>query len=157
MTDNGIDKAAFVQRFRKAVESAARFAVAMVRQPLPDSWRFLIEPNASYDGHPLVGDECLYPEDSLPQGEMLGPLTFEQAAAWLWREGRVPEWVDVSVHGVNREHTYVRLICCGRFTGMEERLYYRDAIPPFGIKSPVLPFGWESVEVSGRFDLPTIG
>jgi hypothetical protein len=95
----------------------------------------------------------LYPEDSLPASQRLGPWTFEETVAWLWRDGKVPEWVDVSVHGVSSEHTYVHLICCGRFTGMEERLYYRDSLPQFGVKSPVLPIGWESVAASGRFDV----
>jgi hypothetical protein len=57
MTDKRIDRAAFASRFRKAVESSIAFAATMVRQTLPESWRFVIEPNASYDGNPLVNDE----------------------------------------------------------------------------------------------------
>jgi hypothetical protein len=53
-------------------------------------------------------------------------------------------------------HTCMRLICCGRFTGLEERLYYRGGLPPFGIKSPTLPPHWQSVEASGPIDLPVI-
>lgn len=156
MSDDRIDQTAFVGRFRMAVESSIGFAGSMVRQTLPNSWSFMIEPNASYDGNPLVDDEQLHPEDSLPDGEMLGPLTFEQAVAWLWRDGKVPGWIDVMVHGVSTQHTYICLICCGRFTGLEGRLYYKDTLPPFGIKSPVLPSGWQSVQASGRFELPVI-
>ena len=155
MSDERIDQAVFAKRFRKAVEADIAFAATMVRQPLPDSWQFLIEPNASYDGNPLVEDEVLCPLDSLPDGDLLGPLTFERALDWLWRDGKVPEWVDVSVCAANPEYTYIRLTCCGRFSGLERRLYYKDGLPPFGTKSPMLPPGWESVEASGRIDLPT--
>jgi hypothetical protein len=156
MSEEFVNQAAFVLRFQKAVESNVRYAKSMVRHALPDSWRFFIKPNASYDGNPLVDDETLYPNDSLPTGAPVGPLTFEQALNWLWREGKVPEWVDVSVYAADTVHTYVWLACCGRFSGLEKRLYYRDDVPPFGIKSPDLPAGWESVEASGRFDLPAV-
>jgi len=152
-----IERAAFERHFRAAVESSVAFAATMVRPSLPAARRFLIEPNASYDWQPLLEDQRLYPEDSLPDGERLGPLTFEQASGWMWRDGKVPEWVDVGVCGVDTHHTYTSLRCCGRFTGIAGRLYYRNGLPPFGIKSPVLPVGWKSVEESGRFDLPTIG
>jgi hypothetical protein len=156
MGDHRIDQVAFAARFRKAVEASVGFARSMVRQNLSDSWAFFIQPNQSFDENPLVDDQRLFPEDSLPAGRMLGPFTFERAVAWLWRDGKVPEWVDVSVHGVTEEQTCLRLICCGRFTGLEERLYYRGGLPPFGIKSPVLPPNWQSVEDSGPIDLPVI-
>ena len=71
-----IDQAVFALRFRKAVEYNIAFARTMVRQPVPDSWRFVIEQNASNDGNVRVEDETLYPQDSLPLRELLGPLTF---------------------------------------------------------------------------------
>src|SRR5262249_34954023 len=43
---------------------------------------------------------------------------------------------------------------CGRFTATDDLLYYRTGgVAPFGLKSPALPPRWESVEVSGKFDL----
>ena len=152
-----IDREAFGRQFLAAVEISVSFAATMVRPVLPDARLFLIEPNASCDGHPLVDDQRLYPEDSLPEGERLGPLTFEQALDWLWRHGEVPEWVDVAVCSVDAQHTYVSLICCGRFTGIQQRLYYQRGLAPFGTKSPNLPPGWKSVAESGRFELPMFG
>lgn len=152
-----IDAMAFARRFREAANSSVAFAATMVRQRLPASQRFLIEPNGSFDKNALADDEELFPEDSLPPGKKIGPLTFEQALAWMWRNGKVPEWVDVAVHAADRRHTYLRLICCGRFTGLERRLYYGNGpVAPFGIKSPDLPPGleWEAVEAGVRFDLP---
>jgi hypothetical protein len=74
---------------------------------------------------------------------------------FLWRGGKVPEWIDAAVQAEDGGQTLVSLRCCGRFTAQEELLYHRypGGVPPFSIKSPVLPPGWESVEASGKFDL----
>ena len=150
-----IDRDVFERQLLAAVEDSVAFAGTIVRSSLPAALRFLIEPNASYDWQPLVEDQRLYPDDSLPAGERLGPLTFEEVLHWMWRDGKVPEWVEVAVCGIDAHHTYLSLICCGRFTGITERLYYQNGLRPFGIKSP-LPVGWRSVEEDGRFDLPII-
>jgi hypothetical protein len=156
--DQRIERDAFARQFREAVEASVAFAATMARQHLPASRCFLIEPNASFDENPLKDDEQRYPGDSLPPGRMLGPLTFEQALAWLWRDGKVPEWVDVSVHNADRRHTYMRVVCCGRFTGLERLLYYQrlGGRAPFGVKSPVFPpdVNFEAVRAGARFDLP---
>jgi len=73
---------------------------------------------------------------------------------YLWRDGKVPEWIDASVESEDGFRSFIGLRCCGRFTASEELLYHRPGgLAPFSIKSPVLPPGWENVEASGRFDL----
>ena len=57
----------------------------MVRQVVPADSRFLIKPNQSYDGNPLVGDEQVFPEDSAEPN--LKGVSLEVAVDWLWREG----------------------------------------------------------------------
>ena len=156
LNDGRIDRTAFAEHFAGAVDAAVAFAATIVRQRLPSSRRFLIEPNASFDDNPLRDDEQLSPDDSLPRRKFVGPFTAEEAVGWMWRDGKVPEWVDVSLYRADRQQTFVSLVCCGRFTGLERRLYYRRPgdLPPFGIKSPVLPPFWRSVHLDGRFDLP---
>lgn len=64
------------------------------------------------------------------------------------------EWIDVAVEDVGGGLTVVSLLCCGRFTSQEDLLYHRDGgRPPFSVKSPALPPGWEGVESSGKFRL----
>jgi hypothetical protein len=73
---------------------------------------------------------------------------------YLWRAGKVPEWIDAAVEAQDAHCSLIGLRCCGRFTASEELLYHRPGgLAPFSIKSPVLPPGWENIEVSGRFDL----
>ena len=145
----------FETRLRTAAQQAVLFARELVRQSLPDEIAFLVYPNQSCDDNPRVGDEEVFSEESLPEGEYHGPLSLEEAVAFLWRSGKVPEWIDTAVQAEDGVCSFVGLRCCGRFTAAEELLYHRrpDGVPPFSIKSPVLPPGWESVEESGRFDL----
>jgi hypothetical protein len=126
----------------------------MVKQTLPDDPVFEIAPNSSFDGNPLQGDEAVFPQDTLPPGQTLGPLDANSAADWLWRGGKIPEWIDVRVYGACPASSILRLECCGRFTSSAELLYHeRERNQPFHVTSPTLPPGWRSVELHGRFDL----
>src|SRR5436190_6166482 len=127
----------------------------MVCQRLPLVHRFLIAPNRSYDGNPLEDDQEVFPEDSLPPGSTHGPFEAGEAADWLWRRGKSPEWIDVRAFDADDACTTLWLTCCGRFTALPQRLYHhRAGNPPFLVTSPHFPtVEWRSVERDGRFDL----
>jgi hypothetical protein len=150
-----MDRSTFETHLRSAAQQAVTFARQHVLQPLPDALEFLVYPNLSYDGNPRVGDEATFPDESLAEGECHGPWTVEQVVNFLWRDGKVPEWIDVAVQSEHDDRTVLGLSCCGRFTAQEELLYHRvpDGIPPFSVKSPNVPPGWETIEASGKFDL----
>ncbi len=149
-----MDKPLFADHFRRAHEAALSFAREMVVQHLPEARLFLIYPNQSYDGHPLVSDEEVYPEETLPEDEHLAPLTESETIDWLWRNGKVPEWIDVSVQRCDKKVSFIQLLCCGRYTANDELLYHQQAgRPPFHVTSPPLPPRWKSVEENGRFNL----
>ena len=58
----------------------------------------------------------------------------------LWRDRRVPEWIDITVIAADARATYFELSCCGRFTGRADFLYYNwTDVPPFGVKGPAYP------------------
>ena len=149
-----MDRGLFGERLRAASACVVGFAREYVRQELPDEVAFRVYPNQSCDDKPRRGDEVVFPADSLPMGEFLGPWSVEEVIECLWRDGKVPEWIDAAVEAVNERQSIVGLHCCGRFTASQELLYYQSGdVAPFGLKSPAWPPGWESVEVSGRFDL----
>jgi len=126
----------------------------MVTQHLPESFQYLVQPNASYDGNPLNHDEERFAEDSLPPEETLAPMALNQVTSWLWRNGKIPEWVDARVEAVDQENTRIRLSCCGRWTALEDLLYHQaEGYQPFHVTGPMIPPGWESIEINGRFDL----
>jgi hypothetical protein len=126
----------------------------MAKQALPDHPVFQIQPNVSFDGNALQDDEELFPQDSLPAGQTLGPFDASTATGWLWRSGKIPEWIDVRAYGTVQAASVLRLECCGRFTSCAELLYHeREGNQPFHVTSPTLPPGWRSVEQDGRLDL----
>lgn len=150
----GMERNTFKARLCMATHHAVNFAREYVRQSLPDDVGFFVYPNQSYDGNPRVGDEIVFPDESLPDGHCHGPWAISEVVDFLWRDEKVPEWIDVAVQGENGRQTLIRLLCCGRFSGQEDLLYYRSGeVAPFGIKSPDLPPGWENVAASGKFDV----
>jgi hypothetical protein len=149
-----VERDLFEERLRIVVDTAVDFARKHVLQFLPDKSAYLVYPNQSYDGNPLIEDELVFPSDALCDGEFHGPWPLDETVSFLWRSGMVPEWIDVAVQSEDGIRTLVALRSCGRFTSTEELLYHRNGgMPPFRIKSPVLPPGWVNLEVSGKFDL----
>ena len=151
---HGIDEPKLLRRLEEAIRKAIGFTRPIVHQSLSDSALVLLEPNSSYDGNQLEDDEQIFPEDSLAEGTRLGPLSPEEAAHWLWRERKVPEWVNLRAFDADEMYSYILLESCGRFTALEKHLYHRhEGYSPFHVTSPVLPPGWESVELDGPFDI----
>jgi hypothetical protein len=150
-----VDRITFDNRLREAATRVVLLARKHVQQILPDEMSFHVYPNLSYDDSPRVGDETVFPDESLPAGNFLGPWSADQVVEHLWRGGKIPGWIDARVEGEDGRQTFVALECCGRFTVSEELLYHQPGgLAPFSIKSPWLPPDWESIEkTGGRFDL----
>ena len=123
-------------------------------QTLPEKMVFRVYPNQSHDGNPRVQDEQVFPEETLAEGVYHGPWSVKAVVRFLWRNGKVPEWIDIAVESENGSCTFLALRCCGRFTAQEDLLYHRPGgCPPFSIKSPCFPPGLWNVEEEGKFDL----
>src|SRR5687767_12746943 len=117
-----MEKTVFEKHLIEATEAVVPFTREMVFNKLPSEYLYLIYPNQSYDGNPLEDDEIVYPAESLPTGQYFGPFTQIEAINYLWREGKVPEWINISVYSANDQFTNLELICCGRFTGLKKHL-----------------------------------
>lgn len=118
---------------------AIAFARSMVLDELPDSIAYRVFPNQSYDEH-RAHDEVVYPDDSLAHTHDYIEMGRDDCIRYLYRDGRVPQWIDISVGAVAHGLTYIYLRCCGRFTADDERLYYKQlGRGPFSIKSPAIP------------------
>lgn len=139
-----MDKPRFAQHLDGAAKQSIDFARRWVKNNLDGEVNYLVVPNQSFDEE-LKEGELIFPSDSLPEGARHGPWSAEQVVEYLWRDGRVPEWIDISVVGVSETAGVLMMLrCCGRFTDHGDLLYYRDSQhPPFGIKSPNLPPEWK--------------
>jgi len=153
----------FVARLAASAEAAWAFAQTQLIEQLPESLEFRVRLNRSYDGDAPGGDEVRFPEDSAPQRAVaLNRCSAATAVGELWRDGRVPEWIDVAVVDETGTTTVVELVCCGRYTADEGLLYHiAEGVPPFHVLGPTLPPGHDGTPFSihlraecwGRSDL----
>lgn len=136
-----MDRDQFAQRFHQAAALAHEFAQRFVVEALPQPLLFHVLLNCSYDGNPLHVDERLFPEDGSAQRALeLLRCTEQEVIETLWRDGLVPEWIDVCVAGVLPNATLIEVQCCGRFTTNAELLYHQEAgCPPFQVTGPWYP------------------
>lgn len=149
-----MDKSVFAERLRRAAEHTRDFTRTLILEPLPDSIRFDVLLNQSFDGNPLHADERVYPDDPrrIPEHRR-SLLSEEQAVELLWREGTVPEWIDLAIKQEGGEHTRIEMLCCGRFTANEQLLYHeQEGYPPFHVRSPPMPLS-QGPEPRERFSL----
>ena len=138
----------FQSQLLAATFAAIRFGQNYVVNRLPLDVRYMVVLNQSCDDH-RKDDEVVYPADD---GRIEMGLTVQGVLDLLHRDGRCPQWIDISVAGADRDVTLLRLLCCGRFHGDEIRMYYYEqGTQPFGIKSPNLPPGWKEGE---KFRVP---
>lgn len=140
----------FMSLLAKATNASVDFARRYVENDLPETVRFHVLLNQSYDGN-AGADDRVYPKDD---GCELPSVTPDGVADALVRDGRCPEWIDVAVEAEGSDHTLMRLLCCGRYTNDESRMYYtRQGTGPFGIKSPNVPFGYAE---GSKFRIPKV-
>ena len=133
--------------------NAREFAERYVMQELPIVLRFHVQLNQSYDGS-ATAEEVLYPEDD---GKEVDRISAETVVALLCRDGRCPEWIDVSVEAVGSGFTLLSLFCCGRYTDNRKKMYYDDKGSARS-ESRVLSYHRTTLRVqSSRFRLPDSG
>ncbi len=135
-----MDREVFRDHLLRASERCREFATQFVVDSLPSTYAFWVMLNCSYDRNPLRDDEIVFPEDVRRHGGRVGPLATDAVVSLLWRDGKVPEWIDVTPWEADEHVTYFELTCCGRFTAESQRLYYNwTDVPPFGVKGPIYP------------------
>ena len=136
-----MDREEFAARLAASAAAARRFAQPRIAEELPPRLAFRVRLNQSYDGHPQRPDERRFDEDSAPhRAATLNKCDAETAVAQLWRDGHVPEWINVAVVDETGTSTVIELVCCGRFTADDSRLYHvQEGAPPFHVLGPALP------------------
>lgn len=145
----------FAQLLDVSTADAIAFAKTMLLDHLPSNVAYRVFPNQSHDHNRRP--DVVYPDDSLNSPDDYLEMSREQCICFLYRVGRIPEWIDLSVGSADENLTYVDCLCCGRFTDEDERLYYaRCERGPFGVKSPTFPTSKLFHETQPRFWLSDI-
>lgn len=145
-----MDKYGFLDLLKKATTIAFDFAKEFVQDNLPKDFSYSVELNASYD-NPTLTQFDLYPEDDNKKVEFIGE---KEVVELLFRKGKIPVWIDISVECIRNNTTVLRLLCAGRYSESEDEFYYKNGgTGPFGIKSPTHPIDY----LPGRkFNLKTL-
>ena len=117
-----------------------KFAKEFVKNDLKPEFKYDLELNVS-NNNPELKQFDIYPEDN---GKKYFDLTDKEVTEILWRNNKIPVWIDISVAKSDRKKTTFRLICAGRYSDDKNEFYYKDrGSGPFGIKSPDLPIGYK--------------
>ena len=131
-------------RFLEAAAAAREFAQGFVEETLPQDCLFHLHLNQSYDSNSSP-EFKLFPEDSSAAlAAHLKHLAADDVISTLWRDGTVPQWVNLSVVGETGTATLIEVLACGRFTADEARLYHllREGRAPFHVLGPSLPINY---------------
>lgn len=126
---------------------ARDFTRKFVTNTLPDTMTYIVSLNCSYDKNLQEGEKT-FPED------LENPVRYfdnqEDIVNLLWRDGLVPEWIDLHVFKADENFTHINLACCGRFTSNKQLIYHMYEYAPFIEKGPALPTGYKE---GVKFDL----
>lgn len=139
-----MDHDIFKNRFVAAYEKSVEFGQEFVLENLPRNVLFNLNLNASYDGN-ASSEFKLFPEDSdMSTGIRTKGIELDSAIYYLYRDGMVPQWVNLQLAGVTNGSAIVGIDSCGRFTADEELLYHQgEGWPPFHVLGPILPVGYK--------------
>ncbi len=131
----------FAKNLNNAAVAARDFARGYVEENLPDEMRYVVCLGCSYDGNPLSEDEKTFPEDyNEPERKCSSQ---DEVVKLLWRQGMVPEWINVEVDDVDSRNTVIKLICCGRFSSNKRTMYHpTEGRAPFHVLGPSLPLDY---------------
>ena len=118
---------------------ALDFAKTYVTDNLSDNFRYTIHLNVSNDDLNLKQFE-VFPRDN---EKVIKYNTAEKVINLLVRNEKIPVWIDISVEHAQKNATFFRLLCAGRYSAHENEFYYlKGGTGPFGIKSPDLPIDY---------------
>ena len=147
--DVDISLGGFAKNLNDAACLARDFTRNYVNDLLPDNMKYLVCLGCSYDKNPLQEDEETFPEDYDNSERELSSQ--DELVNLLWRNGKVPEWINVQVLNADESYTYIQLICCGRFSSRKMSIYHpHEGRAPFHVLGPDLPVNYQ---VGEKFDL----
>lgn len=133
-------KQEFLFHLKGASLVALKFAENYIKNKLTTDFTYNVILNASSDD-PNLTQFDIYQEDD---GKIKLDLTDNEVVELLYRNGKVPVWIDINVLKSNRKITNFNLLCSGRYSDDKKEFYYNDnGSGPFGIKSPKLPIDYK--------------
>jgi hypothetical protein len=149
-----LTRAQFADNLKRGTEALREDIARYCWNQLPEGDRYFVLLNSSFDGNPLAPGEHIFPDHATAQTDVRVAWTAEEVVERLWRNGKIPEWIDITPYEADADFLYSELRCCGRFTDEEVHLYHKqEGYPPFHKFGPIFPVGYRDLEQDGKFDL----
>jgi hypothetical protein len=145
-----MNREAFQQHLDEATETIICGTRTFVTNELPSDYLYLISHNEGFN--PSVTDGQSFPEDARYKGVYVGPLDSPGVTDHLWRNGKVPRWINIIVHTADDHHTFFLLRCSGCFSAVED-FDHKDRPIPFNLRLPPPPPDWRVKAINGTIDL----
>lgn len=140
-----MDRDQLADRLRLATTRTVEFSRRFVWNELPDECRYLVSRGRAGANLTLKAGETVYPADVPGQFNHIAVLDLGGVVALLWREGKIPEWINLTVTSADESCTYIELMYCSRFTDQDHRLYYQTSdTSPIVVCGPSIPPGWKA-------------
>ena len=134
-----MEKETFKERLVHATIEAHQFASKFIEECLPTSFRYRILSNPTIADTPLLSGELASRDDSARErAESQQNLYLDDIVGILWRNGKVPIWINIAAFDETGSETLIELTCSDDFTS-DEALLYQTQFPPFEIHSPTYP------------------
>lgn len=127
----------FKDNLKKSTLSAIEFGVKFINNKISNNITYDVALNCSYDENLI--DYEIYREDDK---KLIKDIDLDKVVEVLYRNGKVPAWINISICKSNKRNTRLMLECAGRYTDDLSNLYYvSSGTHPFGVKSPqMLPW-----------------
>ena len=135
-----MEQGQFLQLLQEVSLLTQQLTQSLVIDVLPPTFHYQVILNASFD-ELACPTFTIYPEDDNKQ---FPQLNAQDVIQLLWRQGKIPVWIDSSIIKATDKITTLQLLCAGRYTADDKKLYYHKRKQgPFGIKSPALPTNYQ--------------
>ena len=113
-------KQEFLFHLQGASLVSLKFAENYIKNKLTTDFKYNVILNASTD-NPNLTQFDIYPEDNK---KMKLDLTDNEVVELLYRNGKVPVWIDINVLKSNRKSITFNLLCAGRYSDDKKEYYY---------------------------------
>ncbi|MDQ1165956.1 hypothetical protein [Flavobacterium sp. SORGH_AS_0622] len=119
---------------------ALKFAEKFVKNKLVTDFKYnlILTVASNIDGSNKFD---IFPEDN---NIIKLDLTDNEVVDILYRNNKIPVWIDISVLKSSRKTTTFNLLCSGKYTDDKNEYYYNyNGSGPFGVKGPNFPINYK--------------
>ena len=101
-----------------------------LNKKMSSDFKYRVHLNSSHDLR--AKNYNIYPEDG---NKIVDNISDLEVVNLLFRDEKVPVWIDIMIEEFNHDVTIFKLICAGRYSSKKDDLYYNErGSGAFGIK-----------------------